>query len=317
MKSSDADGEQLSLSPNIKCLVFPRGDVTRFKPARWAIFPILLLTTASSSSVQSDPQFSFLLFRPDKNGLLGYYLMDAASLLPCLALDVQEGHSVLDLCAAPGGKTLALLQTQAISKSKYFYPFSVCFLNRRAKSLYHLCSICCSAVNRPPVCVYVKGFLCINDSSVSRTLRLRKVLHSYVPKHFLTNENLRITSFDGTKWGEIESNTFDRVSQCHIVTVILFTFCSLSLCFYSKTLFCSAFPFFPSKFRSLLTFPAPQTDIHSWRTTTTYSVRIGLGRDAGSRSYSWSCCCKFGGNVNKMGFEVVKVCMVSYKYAHN
>lgn len=244
MKSSDADGEQLSLSPNIKCLVFPRGDVTRFKPARWAIFPILLLTTASSSSVQSDPQFSFLLFRPDKNGLLGYYLMDAASLLPCLALDVQEGHSVLDLCAAPGGKTLALLQTQAISKSKYFYPFSVCFLNRRAKSLYHLCSICCSAVNRPPVCVYVKGFLCINDSSVSRTLRLRKVLHSYVPKHFLTNENLRITSFDGTKWGEIESNTFDRVSQCHIVTVILFTFCSLSLCFYSKTLFCSAF-FFP------------------------------------------------------------------------
>nr|XP_004570629.1 5-methylcytosine rRNA methyltransferase NSUN4 [Maylandia zebra] len=140
MKSSDADGEQLSLSPNIKCLVFPRGDVTRFKPAR-----------------------------PDKNGLLGYYLMDAASLLPCLALDVQEGHSVLDLCAAPGGKTLALLQTQAIR------------------------------------------FLCINDSSVSRTLRLRKVLHSYVPKHFLTNENLRITSFDGTKWGEIESNTFDRV----------------------------------------------------------------------------------------------------------
>ena len=48
--------------------------------------------------------------------LLGYYLMDAASVLPCLALDVQEGHNVLDLCAAPGGKTLALLQTQAISK---------------------------------------------------------------------------------------------------------------------------------------------------------------------------------------------------------
>lgn len=49
-------------------------------------------------------------------GLLGYYLMDAASVLPCLALDVQEGHNVLDLCAAPGGKTLALLQSQAIGK---------------------------------------------------------------------------------------------------------------------------------------------------------------------------------------------------------
>ncbi|XP_057714435.1 5-methylcytosine rRNA methyltransferase NSUN4 [Corythoichthys intestinalis] len=128
------------LSPNIKCLVFPRGDITRFKPAR-----------------------------PDAYGLLSYYLMDAASVLPCLALDVHEGHTLLDLCAAPGGKTLALLQSQAI------------------------------------------GFLCLNDSSVSRTLRLRKVLHSYVPKELLTNKNLRITSLDGTKWGEIEQNTFDRV----------------------------------------------------------------------------------------------------------
>lgn len=50
------------------------------------------------------------------SGLLGYYLMDAASVLPCLALDVKQGHNVLDLCAAPGGKTLALLQTQSIGK---------------------------------------------------------------------------------------------------------------------------------------------------------------------------------------------------------
>lgn len=55
--------------------------------------------------------------RPDRTGLLGYYLMDAASLLPCLALDVQEGHNVLDLCAAPGGKTLALLQSSAIGET--------------------------------------------------------------------------------------------------------------------------------------------------------------------------------------------------------
>ncbi|KAG8436968.1 hypothetical protein GDO86_007883 [Hymenochirus boettgeri] len=48
---------------------------------------------------------------PDCFGLLEYYLMDASSLLPVLALDIQHGHSVLDLCAAPGGKTLALLQT--------------------------------------------------------------------------------------------------------------------------------------------------------------------------------------------------------------
>ncbi|XP_010077138.1 PREDICTED: 5-methylcytosine rRNA methyltransferase NSUN4, partial [Pterocles gutturalis] len=71
-----------SISSNIKCYTFPRGDISRFRPAR-----------------------------PDTLGLLGYYLMDAASLLPVLALNVQPDDFVLDLCAAPGGKTLALLQT--------------------------------------------------------------------------------------------------------------------------------------------------------------------------------------------------------------
>ncbi|XP_074008098.1 5-cytosine rRNA methyltransferase NSUN4 isoform X3 [Numenius arquata] len=71
-----------SITSNIKCYTFPRGDITRFRPAR-----------------------------PDTLGLLDYYLMDAASLLPVLALNVQPDDFVLDLCAAPGGKTLALLQT--------------------------------------------------------------------------------------------------------------------------------------------------------------------------------------------------------------
>ncbi|CAF96387.1 unnamed protein product, partial [Tetraodon nigroviridis] len=134
------DSGYQQLSPNIRCFVFPRGDVSRFKPAR-----------------------------PDQDGLLGYYLMDAASVLPCLALNVQAGHNVLDLCAAPGGKTLALLQTASL------------------------------------------GFLCVNDSSVSRTSRLRKVLRSYVPKQHLTDEKIRVTTLDGTHWGEIERNVFDRV----------------------------------------------------------------------------------------------------------
>lgn len=64
----------------------------------------------------SESQFSPIKLRPDKFGLLSYYLLDAASVLPCLALDVQKSHTVLDLCAAPGGKALALLQTQSVSE---------------------------------------------------------------------------------------------------------------------------------------------------------------------------------------------------------
>ncbi|NXO30124.1 NSUN3 protein, partial [Cisticola juncidis] len=39
-----------------------------------------------------------------------YFLLNAASLLPVLALEVQDGEGVLDLCAAPGGKSVAILQ---------------------------------------------------------------------------------------------------------------------------------------------------------------------------------------------------------------
>ncbi|KAM9204116.1 tRNA (cytosine(34)-C(5))-methyltransferase, mitochondrial isoform 2-T2 [Mergus octosetaceus] len=39
-----------------------------------------------------------------------YYLLNAASVLPVLALEVKDGEDVLDLCAAPGGKSITILQ---------------------------------------------------------------------------------------------------------------------------------------------------------------------------------------------------------------
>lgn len=36
--------------------------------------------------------------------------MDAASVLPVIALDVRPNDRVLDICAAPGGKSLTIAQ---------------------------------------------------------------------------------------------------------------------------------------------------------------------------------------------------------------
>ncbi|KAF5291402.1 hypothetical protein FQR65_LT01712 [Abscondita terminalis] len=44
-------------------------------------------------------------------GVYNYYLMDGGSVLPVLALDIKPGDKVLDMCAAPGGKSLLALQT--------------------------------------------------------------------------------------------------------------------------------------------------------------------------------------------------------------
>ncbi|XP_076159302.1 tRNA (cytosine(34)-C(5))-methyltransferase, mitochondrial [Alosa pseudoharengus] len=48
--------------------------------------------------------------RHDHGRLKGYFLLNAASLLPVLALGITEGERVLDMCSAPGGKAIAILQ---------------------------------------------------------------------------------------------------------------------------------------------------------------------------------------------------------------
>jgi len=53
-------------------------------------------------------------FKPPRRGVTGvfsHYLMDGSSLLPPLVLDIKPGDHVLDACAAPGGKSLIMLQT--------------------------------------------------------------------------------------------------------------------------------------------------------------------------------------------------------------
>ncbi|XP_041067945.1 tRNA (cytosine(34)-C(5))-methyltransferase, mitochondrial [Carcharodon carcharias] len=58
----------------------------------------------------SNIQYQFPRLQHHTDRLKEYYLLNAASLLPVLALDVHDGECVLDMCAAPGGKSLAILQ---------------------------------------------------------------------------------------------------------------------------------------------------------------------------------------------------------------
>lgn len=52
----------------------------------------------------------------DEVAVPSYWLLDGGSLLPVLALDIQEGDSLLDMCAAPGGKSLLASLTGLPSK---------------------------------------------------------------------------------------------------------------------------------------------------------------------------------------------------------
>jgi 5-methylcytosine rRNA methyltransferase NSUN4 len=49
--------------------------------------------------------------RKTTTGVFSHFLMDGASILPPLVLNVQPGDYVFDACAAPGGKSLLMLQT--------------------------------------------------------------------------------------------------------------------------------------------------------------------------------------------------------------
>lgn len=50
-----------------------------------------------------------------ESGLCAWYVLDLASIWAARSLEVQPGERVLDLCAAPGGKTLILAEALATS----------------------------------------------------------------------------------------------------------------------------------------------------------------------------------------------------------
>jgi len=86
-------------------LLAPKKHVAVINPWSHFKFPEIPLTV-SGLTFEHDVKDIFPRPEATHHGYLNYYLLDAASILPVEALDIQPGEKVVDLCAAPGGKSL-------------------------------------------------------------------------------------------------------------------------------------------------------------------------------------------------------------------
>jgi 16S rRNA C967 or C1407 C5-methylase (RsmB/RsmF family) len=107
-----------------------------------------------------------------EDGLLAYYILDPASVLCAKSLLVAPGHKVLDLCAAPGGKSLILSQDL--------------FINENSASE-----------------------LILNELSAARRERLIKVVQNYIPKKY--RQQVWVKGNDGAILAMRNPERFDRV----------------------------------------------------------------------------------------------------------
>lgn len=104
--------------------------------------------------------------------LLDLYIMDPASIFAAKALQVTPGCRVLDMCAAPGGKSLVI-----------------------AEELFAQGDL--------------EGELITNDLSEDRRERLKKVLQQYIPRSI--RERVWIQGKDAVQFGLREAESYDRV----------------------------------------------------------------------------------------------------------
>jgi 16S rRNA C967 or C1407 C5-methylase (RsmB/RsmF family) len=110
------------------------------------------------------------------------YEMDGASMICAAALGVKPGMHVLDLCAAPGGKSLVLAEALASGLEK--------------PSL------------QGPV-PNLEGELTLNELSLDRFHRLRRVLADYLPKQIVSQ--IRFTRRPGEVFFKGAAGAFDRI----------------------------------------------------------------------------------------------------------
>ncbi|KAI0467536.1 S-adenosyl-L-methionine-dependent methyltransferase [Xylaria cf. heliscus] len=118
----------------------------------------------------SEAEATFPLPQPaSSNSLMTHWNLDAASLLAVNILDPRPGEKVFDLCAAPGGKSVALSQ-------------------RLRPDNYDGASPTLGG-----------GCLHSNEVNAGRNKRLASNLQSYLPAAFFKSGEVRVLKLDGTE----------------------------------------------------------------------------------------------------------------------
>ncbi|KAI1129889.1 S-adenosyl-L-methionine-dependent methyltransferase [Nemania abortiva] len=117
----------------------------------------------------SEAETTFPPPQPDSSsGLMTHWNLDAASLLAVRVLDPAPGDKVLDLCAAPGGKSVAL--SQLLRPDNY---------TSASPSLGG-------------------GCLHSNEVNAGRNKRLASNLQSYLPEALFKTGEVKVLKLDGT-----------------------------------------------------------------------------------------------------------------------
>lgn len=166
---SEAYGERWQALKESLC--GPKNHVLLVNPCR-KIESAPELTKNSFSGIKNvfvSPQDGLPPPEAPEGELLPYYFLDGASAYAPHALNIKSGEKVLDLCAAPGGKSL-IMAFQLLEG----------------------------------------GHLTANDKSENRRFRLKRVLESYLPASFCS-EQLRITGFDAGGWCLHEQEAYDKI----------------------------------------------------------------------------------------------------------
>lgn len=153
----------------------------------------------NQKSIHAFQQCDFLnncFWRPEDfslqkniNNFYDFYVMDPASIIVAMALNVQATDRVLDMCAAPGGKTLVLAETMYLKSLQE---------KRSEIKLVH-----------EHVDDYEFGQLISNEYSESRRQKLMRVLNEYIPKEKRLFINVR--GLDANQFGLREPESFDKI----------------------------------------------------------------------------------------------------------